>query len=634
MNEFVSLVIAGVVTGAIYAVTATGLVVTFTTTGIFNFAHGAMGMFLAYVYWQLWQGWHVPVLLSLVLVLFVCAPILGILVERAVMRPLYGARVTTTLVVSLGLLLLLVGVALSVWPATAAYEVPEFFSGDGVTVAGINVSYEQIITFGVALFVAGVLRLLYSRTRVGVTMRAVVDDPELAELTGAPSGRIAAYAWMMGVMLAALAGILLAPTTMDVVQLTELVIYGYAAAVVGRLRNLPLTFLGAMVLGIGNSLAVGYVPARALSTVVQILPMALLIVVLLALPQARLDIGRVARVRPPRAPSLTQTLGGGGLVVVLAIAASFVFSGANLITVGDMLAFGLLALSLVPLAGYAGQVSLCQSTFAGGGAIVMHFVYGGSSLVGVLAAVGACAVGGGLVALPALRLRGLYLALATLAFAVLMDSTFFVSAKIMGSGNSVPVGRPDLFGYRFASNRAFVIAMAVVLAACLIGVGAVRRGSFGRRLVALNDSPAGAGTIGIEPIGPRLAVFSLAAAIAGLSGVLYGGLATAVTGSQFNFLQSVTVFVALTLSGASLLTGAVVAGFGLGIAPVIGSHIPQLSDFSYLGFGLGIVGIGRNPNALGAIYEAADRLRRRVPARIPGIDRPPSSIPEGVGSGG
>jgi len=190
------------------------------------------------------------------------------------------------------------------------------------------------------------------------------------------------------------------------------------------------------------------------------------------------------------------------------------------------------------------------------------------------------------------------------------------------------VGRPWIFGMHFDSNRSFVIALAVLLGACLVGVGALRRSSFGRRLVALNDSPAACQTIGIGPIVSRLAVFALSAGLAGLAGALYGGLATTVTGSQFNVLESVALFVALTLAGANLLLGAVLAGIGLGIAPVIGSHIPQLTDFSYLLFGLGIIGIGRNPNATAAVYEAARNAlqRTRSAPKAPVSGRPMEEV--------
>ncbi|MHB1925244.1 MAG: branched-chain amino acid ABC transporter permease, partial [Acidimicrobiales bacterium] len=289
MSELSSQLVVGIVMGSIFAVSASGLVVTFNTTGIFNFAHGAMGMLMAYLFWQLWQGWGLPAWLALILVVAVAAPILGVGVERAIMRPLYGANTNVALVVSLGLLLLLVGVASSIWKSSNSYNLPEFFSGSKVDVAGVNLSDEQIIAVGLALLVAVGLRALFKLTRTGVAMRAVVDDPELAALTGAPPGRMAAYAWMIGVSLAALAGILQAAvfSTMDITQLTELVIYGFVAAVVGRMRSLPLTFLGAMILGVGYSLSIAYVPSSLVTYVTEALPMTLLFLALVTMPQAR-----------------------------------------------------------------------------------------------------------------------------------------------------------------------------------------------------------------------------------------------------------------------------------------------------------------------------------------------------------
>ncbi|MHB8681239.1 MAG: ABC transporter permease [Acidimicrobiales bacterium] len=602
MNEFISLLVAGIVTGSIYAVSATGLVVTYNTTGIFNFAHGAMGMLLAYVFWQLWQGWHLPALLALALVLLVAAPLLGALVERVVMRPLYNASMNVRLAVTLGLLLMLVALVQTIWAQTNVYTVPEFFNGHVVSVGGVNISIEQFITAGVALAAAAGLRLLFTRTNVGLAMRAVVDDPELARLAGQRAGRVSSLAWMLGVFFAALAGILLAPTTMNVLQLTELVIFGYAAAVVGRLRSIPWTFVGAMVLGIADSMAIGYVPTSILSDVTAALPMALLLVVLLVLPEVRLAVGRVPRARPARPARATSTLAGaGGLVVVTAVLAS-VLTGDNLVTLGDVLVLAIAALSLVPLAGYAGQISLCQFTFLGLGALAMHWVDGGSSVLGILAAVGLCGAVGAVVALPTLRLRGLYLALATLAFAVLMDNVFFVSSSIMGTGGTIAVGRPQLFGWHFATDGPFDVLLAVVLGACLVGVGALRRGRFGRRLVAMNESPAACATVGLSLRLTKLAVFAFSAAMAGLAGALYGGLSTAVGAAQFQFLQSIVLFAAVTLAGMDYLTAAVAAGLFLGVGPVIGAHVPQLANFTQLLVGIGIVSIGRNPAGVGRIF--------------------------------
>lgn len=619
MTEFISLVIAGIVTGSIYAVSASGLVVTYNTTGFFNFAHGAMGMVLAYLYWQLWQAWHLPVLVSLAIVLLVAAPVLGALVERLVARPLHGATTGIRLAVTLGLLLALVGLAGSIWNQSAVYNVPEFFSGHQVTVGGVNLSYEQLITIAVAIVAAILMRLLFRRTRTGVAMRAVVDDPRLASLSGASSGRIASYAWMIGVMFAALAGILLAPTTMNMVQLTELVIYGYAAAVVGRLRSLPLTFLGAMVLGIGESLAVGYVPSGAVTDVTAAMPMALLFLVLLVIPEVRLSAGRVMRVRPPRPPRAGTTFAAGVmLVATVAIVGGFL-GGGDLYTMGDVLVLSLIALSLVPLSGFGGQVSLCQFTFLGLGALTMHWVDGGSSVLGILAAVGLCGVAGALLALPVLRLRGLYMALATLAFAVLMDNVFFTSNSVMGAGGTVNVGRPDILGIRFSGDWSFDILLALVLAACMWGVAAIRRGVFGRRLVAMNDSSTACATVGLSLVKTKLLVFSFSAALAGLAGALYGGLSATVGAAQFQFLNSIVVFVAVTLAGANLLASALVAGLFVALGPVIGAHVPQIPNFTELLVGVGIVAVGRNPLGIGRLYtDVPEFWQRFVRARSSG----------------
>lgn len=185
MSEFVQYLVIGIVTGSIYAITASGLVVTYTATGIFNFAHGAVGMLLAYVYWQLWQGWGWNPVLSLVIVLVVLAPVFALLVERVLMRPLYGATLNTMIVVTLGLFLLLYGITGTIWNQSTTRNLPEWFAGDQVDVLNVNLTYEQLITVGCAVLVAAALWLLFKRTRMGVSMRAVVDDPVLASMTGA-----------------------------------------------------------------------------------------------------------------------------------------------------------------------------------------------------------------------------------------------------------------------------------------------------------------------------------------------------------------------------------------------------------------------------------------------------------------
>ena len=251
MTEFLAFTITGIVTGAIYAVAASGLVVTYTTSGIFNFAHGAMGMVMAFLYWQLRVHMHWPAPLALVVVLFVLAPLFGALIERVLMRNVRGSDTGVSLMVTLGLLLALIGVGLWRWAQTEPRALPEFFAGNSVRIFSVNVTWHELISIAVAGGVAILLRLLLFRTRVGVAMRAVVDDRELTALNGGNPSRVSALSWALGTMLAAIAGILLAPKLgMSVLNLTFLVIAAYAAAIVGQLKSLPLTFAGALALGL------------------------------------------------------------------------------------------------------------------------------------------------------------------------------------------------------------------------------------------------------------------------------------------------------------------------------------------------------------------------------------------------
>src|SRR3954469_7792337 len=145
MDFFVATTIVGLVYGCIYALTASGLVVTYTTSGVFNFAHGAIGVVAAYAYWQFAIGWGWPKPIALLFVVLVLAPLVGALIERVLIRPLYGAPVDVTVVVTLGLMLMLFGVAYGVWDQKQIRVLPPFFPGHTVGIFGYNASYHQLI---------------------------------------------------------------------------------------------------------------------------------------------------------------------------------------------------------------------------------------------------------------------------------------------------------------------------------------------------------------------------------------------------------------------------------------------------------------------------------------------------------
>src|SRR3954466_5631214 len=482
MTTFLTLTIVGIVVGCIYALTATGLTVTYITSGIFNFAHGAVGMIAAFSYWELTveHGWsQLPAALAVLLVL---APVMGLLIEQ-LMRRLHGAPTEVTLVISLGLLLASIGLAQTRWDPGEARVLPEFFAGNQVSVLGINITYHQVIVFLTTVAVVIGLRLFLYRTRAGIALRAVVDAPDVAALNGAAPDRVSQMGWVIGSMLAALAGVLVAPILggLDVVFLTLLVINGYAAAIVGRLKSLPLTFTGGLALGLIESYTIWKSPQNLVSDLHVALPILFLFAMLLLVPEARLRVGRTTTRRPLRVPSLRQSLiVAGGFVAVGYVVSGFL-SNRDLFTMGKGMVLALIMLSLVLLTGYSGQISLCQLTFVGVGAFAMGKVAGGDSVLGIVAAVALSAVVGAVIALPALRLRGLYLALTTFAFAQVMSALFFKRDDVFSQGGALKVGRISLLGVSLKSPRAWFVFLVVVVAIAAVGVLAIRRSSLGRR---------------------------------------------------------------------------------------------------------------------------------------------------------
>ncbi|HEX6393353.1 MAG TPA: ABC transporter permease [Acidimicrobiales bacterium] len=599
MSQFLSLTVAGIATyGCVYALTAMGLVVTYTTSGIFNFAQGAIGMIGAFLYWQFSQSFGWSTWLSFVLVVFVLTPVLGAAIERLIVRRLESAALEARLTVTIALLLLGIAIATVVWDPRVSRRVPQFFNGKQVSIGGVVLTWHQLIIVGLAALAAIGLRLFFYRTRPGIATRAVVDDRELSALTGARPARYAQLGWAMGCALASLAGILIAPlVNLDITNLTLLVINGYAAAMVGRLRSLPLTFVGAIALGLTQSYAVGYLPVGDIWTYIeQVIPMLFLLVVILVLPQTRASLARRVRVRAPRVVGPRESFVTAALFVGVAVVVSMTLSPSNLSYANRGVALAIIMLSIALLTGYGGQVSLCQLTFAGLGAFAMSKVGGtGGSLLGLLAAVGLAAAVGALVALPALRLRGLYLALATLAFAYGMDNAFFNNIRVFGVSLSLPVARPHVPGVSFKSNGSYLILLSAVFAILAVGLLAVRRSRFGRRLIAVNDSPSACVTLGIGMTRTKLAVFTLSAAVAGLGGALYGGAQGAVAPNDFTFLISLTLLLLAVAWGIRTIGGMLIAGILFALGPLLQQHLTQPRDVVPLLVGLAAIGVSQNP---------------------------------------
>jgi branched-chain amino acid transport system permease protein len=464
----------------------------------------------------------------------------------------------------------------------------------------VFVTWHQTSTVLIAIAVAIGLRLLMFRTRAGVTMRAVVDHRGLATLTGARPALSSALSWALGSSLAALAGILLAPVLqLNVQALTLLVVNAYAAAMVGRLRSVPLTFVGAMALGLAESYAVGYLPSDGIFTNLRVaIPTVMLFAALLLIPEGRVRAGSAIAARMPPLAGLRRSVLSAGALVAAAGAFAAVADEATLSRVAPGLALGLVALSLVPLTGWAGQVSLCQMTFAGLGAFAMVQFASGGAVVGVFAAVAIAVPVGALVALPALRLRGLYLALATLAFAVLMDNMFFIRRDVFGNLGAVRVERLHVGGVSFAGERAYFVLLAAVFGLIAVGLLALRRGSFGRRLSALRDSPTACTMMGLDTTVTKLQVFALSSAIAAVGGALLAGLRQTATAADYTMFSSLPVVLLAVLGGITAVSGALVGGLILAGFPVLADRVSWLEGLAILGPGLIGITLARRPDGL------------------------------------
>jgi branched-chain amino acid transport system permease protein len=617
MDVFVSYTITGLFFGAAYAIAASGLVLTYTTTRVFNLAHGATSMIAAYAFWELhvdkgWSTW-----LSIVLVLFVFAPVYGIVLERFVMRRVVDAPVGVMLVMTLGLFLFLIGIAQQVWPADRSRYITQFFGYDSFPVLGVQMYYHYLITIITSAVVAAGLYVLLNRTRIGTAMRAAVDNRELLELFGAKASRVSALSWIVGSQMAALAGILLVSKvspSLDYYGLTFLVINAFAAAMLGRLRSLPLTYIGAIALG----LAVGYSNyvhgSQLLETGLQFaLPTLMLFLILIFVPEVRLRVGQVKGIVAANVPSGRRSvLSAGGLVAATLIVLPML-NATNRLHFGDAVVFAIVMLSLVLLTGYGGYVSLSQFTFVGVGAAVVCKMNTTSPMAVVMAVLISAAVGAA-VALPVLRLTGLYLALATLAFGQLMDYLVFQANFMFGFGGKLDAKRVSLFGYDFSDNAAYIVLMVVVFVLLGVGLLALRRGPVGRLLIALRDSPAACATLGLNQRWFRVAVFSLSAGIAGLAGALLAGLHGFAAPTDFKELQSLPLLLAAVVAGITTISGALAGGLLLMLLPVLAATDKSLSGLEFLVLGGGAILLSRDPNGLvNLAYRGLRALAPRLP---------------------
>jgi branched-chain amino acid transport system permease protein len=624
-TSLLNLLVFSLPLAGIYAMSASGLVVVYTTTGVFNFAQGAIGMFFAYVYWQFtdsFTGWGWPTWVALPLVILVLAPLAGVALDRVIMRHLQGQSLVVQLMVTVGLMFAFIGLAGLIWDQQEAHSLPPLFGGRGFNVGDVVVTWHRLTTILTAVGLAIGLRILLFRTRLGIAMRAVVDNRGLAALTGARATLLSGFAWGLGCAVAALAGILLAPEANMAAggALTLLIITAFAAAVVGRLRSLPLTYLGAVILALAIGWSNNFLSfVGRWTSVSDALPSIMLFIVLLLLPRAQLRFARTHVLRKvERVSTVRDTAIGMAALFVFMFLLSGSLSDANLSRFELGMCTALVALSLVPLIGWAGQVSLAPLAFAGIGATVYARMGGDhGSIWAVFLAALICIPIGALLAFPALRLQGLYLALATMAFASLVELMFFAQPFAIGAGTRV-VSHLHLFGFDFEDRRSLLLLVTAVFGLASLGVVALRRSAFGRRLIALRDSEAASSTVGVNILETKLAVFALSAAMSGFAGAFLAMHYRTITSQQnngFGMLMGLAIVLALVIGGVACVSGALFAGI-FGLATILiqeNWHLELWKTIAFLAPGLAALGVIRNP--AGAVVEIGEGFAPLLPWR-------------------
>jgi branched-chain amino acid transport system permease protein len=368
-----------------------------------------------------------------------------------------------------------------------------------------------------------------------------------------------------------------------------------------------MAFVGAIVVGCTESYLAGYLPANPYLTGVRLAsPALILFVVLLVLPQQRLKSKVRSRESFPE-PQWRGSLMFAAGVIFLGVVLATTLTTSDALSYGRIFSIALIALSLVPLAGFSGQISLCQLSLAGLGGVVFSHLGGGSPL-GLLLSMLIPAAVGIVIALPALRLSGIYLALGTAAFAMAMDKWIFTlpTFKVFGlftvsffAVGSVEVPGLHAFGATFSTPAAQMVVAAVLFAASALAVVAIRRSFFGRRLIAIRDSEAACATLGGNLVVAKMSVFALSAAIAGLGGAVWSMQAGTIAGNFFDFITGLQIFVLVVVGGVGKLGGAMFSGATLvGGLPVLVALAPSLQNLTALMPGLTGIGIGRSPNGM------------------------------------
>lgn len=628
-------IVLGVVIGSINALIAVGLILIFRANRIVNFALAEVGVFGAILFERLYRGLGVPWGFALIAGLAAGA-VLGGVLEYGIARRFASSPRLILTVATIGMAQV---VAFGEFLVTRIGSGGSFVSGTMQTpLSGFEVRITGVVFDANALLLVAavpvtmvILTLFLRRTEFGVAVRAAAENGDRASLLGVPVRRVSTVVWIVGGGLAALATMLRAPVVGLVaggtVQGPGLLLRGLAAAVIGRMENMQTAVIGALLLGVvEQSLFFGY----SGSTVADAAFVAIMIVALLLQRRSRNrasdgTTSSFAEIEEVKAVPVVlrylpevRALKVGLWVVLTAIVVGFPLLVSDFrVNLASVIAiYAIVAVSLVVLTGWGGQVSLGQFALVGIGAAIGGRLVADAGVDFFVALAGAAAAGATValvLGLASLRLKGFFFAVTSLGFAVATQS-FFLNRKYFSAllPNSRPE-RPVLFSrFDLAGETAFYYLCVAVLTAVVFGVRVLRYSRTGRVLIATRDNEKAAQSYGVSPVRIRLLCFAISGAIAGLAGGLFAVQQHDVSPSAFLPNESLRVFSMVVIGGLGSVPGAI-----LGAIFVRGSSVLFPAQLAALTSGAGLlIVLVALPGGFGQVlFRCRDGVLRRIAAR-------------------
>jgi branched-subunit amino acid ABC-type transport system permease component len=583
-QQIVLFAILGLGAGSLIAGIAVGIVVTFRGSGIINLATGAVAMIAGYSYWSLKTGTygvHVATAPALVITFLVLLAV-GLGVEFAVFRPLRTAAPLAKLAASLGLLLV-AQAAVSLAFGIGTKPQPPVLPGGTVTVFGSNVPIDRFILPGIILAATLALSLVYRLTKFGLATRAASENEVAAMLMGLSPNRLALASTLLGTFVAGALGVLAASITqLDPSALPLQVVPALTAALFARFTSFWIACLVGLGIGCLENILYylqtqSWFPTDngvALPGVQQLLVFVLMVIAMFVRGTSLPSRGELVEQRLPYAPRAQRlwrpaVLSAAAAVVAL-IVLPYDFRQALITSLLAMV----MCLSFVVVTGYVGQITVVQLALAGvSGFILSHLAvdHGVGFPWGMLIGAIGATVCGLVVGASALRVRGVGLAVVTLAGAVAIEQFVFLNSTWGGGTSSSPVPEPKLgidlgpYGpFRGLDGKVpspvfgfFVAGVAVVLG---LLVANVRRSSLGQRMLAVRSNERAAAAAGINVRNVKFAAFGISSFIAGLGGALYGYNFSSVTVNRFSALTALSLIAFAYVGGITMVSGALFAG--------------------------------------------------------------------------